>query len=98
MTDFGIEQEDLSVLLNPEIREYDLRTGEQLEHPYCEISIHGRDRKYLSRKDLGGYRFNSTVRYNDISVEEFLEIEYPTYVVVFESELPGAELQYPVFD
>jgi hypothetical protein len=98
MKDFRIDEEDLAILLYPEIREYDLLTDKELENPYCGISVHGRSQRYLSKESLGGYRFNSEVRYDDISPQEFIDDVYPIHIKVFKSGLTEAEIRYPVFD
>jgi len=57
MADFGIEEYNLAVLLNPKIVDVELRTGETLEQIYYEISVHGRDQRYLSPRNQYGLPF-----------------------------------------
>lgn len=96
-----VDEEDLGLILAPWLREYeDISTGELLdeEDRYFEIHVHGRDVDALRDPKVdASYDFDAEVEfpYDNLDVEEFLEVEYETWINVFEEKFPEAELYYP---
>lgn len=97
----GVDEEDLGLILAPWLREYDdITTGELLdeEDRYFEMHVHGRDVDALRDPEVdASYDFDAVVEldYDNLDVEEFLDVEYRTWINVFEEEFPEAELYYP---
>lgn len=96
----GVDEEDLGLILAPWLREYeDIQTGELLdeEEQRYEMHVHGRDVGAL--RDSGvdaSYNFDAVIEFDyDVDVEEFIDVEYRTWVNVFEDAFPEAELYYP---
>jgi hypothetical protein len=96
-----VEDEDLGLVLAPWLREYeDITTGELLdEEERCfEMYVHGRDVDALRDPKVdASYDFDAAIEfdYDNLDVEEFVDVEYRTWIQVFEDEFPEAELYYP---
>jgi hypothetical protein len=96
----SVDEEDLGLILAPWLRQYeDIATGELLdEHDQnFEMHVHGRDVEAL--RDPGvdaSYDFDAVIEFEyDMDVEEFVDVEYRTWINVFEEEFSDAELFYP---
>jgi len=62
------------------------------------MHVHGRDLEALREPDVDAeYNFDAVVPYDydDLDATEFLQIEYQTWIRVFEDAFLGAELYYP---
>lgn len=98
-----VDEEDLGLVLAPWFREYeDIKTGELLdeEEQRYEMHVHGRDVDAL--RDPGvdaSYNFDAVIEFDyEVDVEEFIDVEYRTWINVFENAFPEAELYYPETD
>jgi hypothetical protein len=66
---------------------------------YWEAHVHARDlQKLRDPEDSIEYRFDTVVGYEGMSSEDFLEVEFPTWVSVFEKRFEDAELYFPDYD
>jgi hypothetical protein len=95
----SVDEEDLGLILAPWLREYeDITTGELLaEEDRCfEMHVHGRDVDAIRDPEVdASYDFDAVVEFDyDVGVEEFVDVEYRTWIQVFEDEFPEAELYY----
>jgi len=97
----SVDEEDLGLVLAPWLRQYDdITTGELLdeEDQVFEMHVHGRDVDALRDPEVdASYDFDAVIEfdYDGLDVEEFVDIEYRTWIGVFEEEFPDAELYYP---
>ena len=97
----SVDEEDLGLVLAPWLRQYDdITTGELLdeEDQVFEMHVHARDVDALRDPDVdASYDFDAVIEfdYDDLDVEEFVDVEYKTWISVFEEEFPDSELYYP---
>lgn len=90
----SVDEEDLGLVLAPCLRQYDdIASGELLdeEDQGFEVDIHGRDVDTLRDSDVdASYDFDAVIEfdYNDLDVEEFVDVEFRTWISVFEEEFP----------
>ena len=61
------------------------------------MHVHGRDVAALRDPDVdASYNFDAVIEFDyDMDVEEFVKVEYRTWINVFENEFSEAELYYP---
>ena len=96
-----IEEEDLGLIVAPWYNTHeDIHSGERLseEDYYWEMHVHARDVSAL--RDPGtdlvdGFDEVFPFDYDEMGDKEFLEIEYTTWINVFEDEFPEAEIYSP---
>lgn len=97
-----IEYEDLGIVLSPWYREYeDVKADNQLpyEEQHWQVHVHARDLGKLRDEALETeYRFDAVVGYENATSEDFLEVEFPTWVKVFEDRFEDSELYFPDYD
>ena len=96
----SVDEEDLGLVLAPWLRQYeDITTGELLDEDdqNFEMHVHGRDVEVLRDPSVdASYDFDAVIEFEyDVDVEEFVDVEYRTWINVFEEEFPDAELHYP---
>lgn len=86
----------------PWYREYeDIKEDELLDEDemYWEAHVHARDlEKLRDPEESIEYRFDAVIGYEGMSSEDFLEIEFPTWVKVFGQRFEDAELYFPDYD
>ena len=99
-----VQEEDLGIVLAPWYREYeDMQEDELLpEDEMCwEMHVNARDVSVIRDPEIDAdYNFDAVVPfdYDDLDAKEFLEIEYTTWINVFEDEFSDAEIYYPDLD